>query len=420
LLSLHEIIPLSDAAPVDSQMPVSDQMSSDKSAVGISLATKIWRSFWMIAACAAALGIVFSLVRPTYPNAQIDHKPGISPEGLPEDLVQVTGPGQILVRTGTPLAKNLGVVTVEKKTVSYPLLTVTGSVAARIRPGTEPLEERWQFANADIASAYADWLKSKSDITFNESQLKSTRDLTKAQVDRFEAVASHLRAAATGGGIAGKDLRAAEADLVQAKLQGQKDVFAAETSLRMAMRQRSALERQLSQAGIEPVVFSRARDFMVLISANVPEARMSLVEQGQACSVQFYGIPENVYSAHVEEIGSVLSTERRTLRVLFDLTDEKDQLKPGMFAEVGLGTNEREALVIPANATLHIGRSDYVFKQASDGQHYEVTEVKLSESRNEHVEVLEGLKQGERIAGTEAVLLKPLAVQSLAKQFPEK
>jgi membrane fusion protein, heavy metal efflux system len=401
-------------------MPVSEHVSAGSSGVEISLRTKVWRSFWMIAACAAALGIVFSLVRPTFPNAQVDRKPTISPDRLTEDLVQVTGPRQILVRTGTPLSKNLGVVTVEKKTVAYPLLTVTGSVAARIRPGNEPLEERWQFANADIASAYADWLKTKSDIVFNESQLKSTRDLTKAQIDRFEAVASHLREAAAGGGIAGKDLRAAEADLVQSKLQGQKDVFAAETSLRVAMRQRNALERQLSQAGIEPVVFSRARDFMVLISANVPEAKMSLVKEGQACQAKFYGFPDDLYSAHVEEIGSVLSTERRTLRVLFDLTDEKDQLKPGMFAEVGLGTNEREALVVPANATLHIGRADYVFKQASDGRHYDVTEVKLSESRNEHVEVLEGLEAGDRIAGTEAVLLKPLAVQSLARQSSEK
>lgn len=123
-----------------------------------------------------------------------------------------------------------------------------------------------------------------------------------------------------------------------------------------------------------------------------------------------------MFSADVEELGSVLSTERRTMRVLFDLSDEKDQLKPGMFAEVGLGTDHREALLIPTNATLHIGRFDYVFKQDSDGQHYEVTEVQISESRNDRVEVLKGLEAGDRIAGTEAVLLKPLAIQSLAEQ----
>ena len=311
----------------------------------LSRRTKAWRSFWMLAASVAALVIIGSLVRPTDRRPQVDQKRSHSFDASAE-LVQVTGPRQILVKSGTPLAASLGVVTVEKRTVAYPLLTVTGSIVARIRPGNEPLEDRWQFASADIASAYADWLKTKPDIEFNESQLKLTRDLTQAQISRNEDIVSHLRAVVQG--IAGKELRTAEADLVQAKLQGQKDVFAAETSLRMALRHRNALERQLAQAGIEPVVLSRARDGMVLISANVPEAKMSSVKVEQACEARFYGLPGVVFSARVEELGSVLSTERRTLRVLFDLTDEQDQLKPGMFAEVGLGTDEREAFLIPS------------------------------------------------------------------------
>lgn len=219
--------------------------------------TKAGRGFWMLAASAAALAIIVLLVLPASPKEHLERKaaPAVDPSG---DLVRVTGPRQILVKPGSPLAKSLGVVTVTKETVAYPLLTVTGSVVARIRPGSEPLEERWQFASPDTASAYADWLKTKSDIEFNEGQLKSTRELTQAQIDRTEDIASHLRALGVAGGIAGKDLRAAEADLVQAKLQGRKDVFAAESALRIAQRQKSALERQLAQAGIESVVFSRA------------------------------------------------------------------------------------------------------------------------------------------------------------------
>ncbi len=375
--------------------------------------TKVWRSFWMIAAFLAALVIVFLLVRPTFPRGRGTGRRSHSFES-PTELVRVSGPREILVKSGTRLAENLGVVTVEKKKVSYPLLIATGSIVARIRPGTEPLEERWQFANVDAASAYADWLKSKSDIDFAEGQLQSTRDLTQAQVQRHEEVVARLRPLGKENSIPRKDVVAAEADLVQAKLQGQKDVFAAETALRTAQRERSALERQLAQGGIEPVVFSRARDGMVLISANVPEAKMSAVTVDQDCQVTFYGFPGEVFSAHIEELGSVLSTERRTMRVLFDLTDNKDMLKPGMFAEVGLGTNARQAVLIPANATLHIAHSDYVFRQAADGQHYELTEVQISESRGEEVEVRSGLKPGDRIAAAEAILLKPLAVQSLA------
>jgi membrane fusion protein, heavy metal efflux system len=170
--------------------------------------TKVWRSFWMIAAFLAALVIVFLLVRPTFPKSRGSERRSHSFES-PAELVRVSGPREILVKSGTRLAENLGVVTVEKKKVSYPLLTATGSVVARIRPGNEPLEERWQFANADAASAYADWLKSKSDIEFAEGQLQSTRDLTQAQVQRNEEVVARLRPLGKENSIPRKDVVAA-------------------------------------------------------------------------------------------------------------------------------------------------------------------------------------------------------------------
>ena len=111
---------------------------------------------------------------------------------------------------------------------------------------------------------------------------------------------------------------AAEADLVQAKLQGQKDVFEAESQFALgAAPAQRRWSGNLSQAGIEPVVLSRAREGMVLISANVPEAKIGLViAWARPASVNFFGLPGVSFSAHVEELGSVLSTERRTLRVL--------------------------------------------------------------------------------------------------------
>ena len=371
------------------------------------------RALWMIAAAIAAVLIIASLWRTTGAATHSTARRAQSFDPSTE-LVGVSGPRRIFVKPETPLAHNLDVISVSKESVKYPVLTVTGSVVARIRPGDEAVELRWQFASAELASTYADLLKTTADIEFNKNRLTTIRDLTAAQVSRYEGILAHLKPLGPEG-VAGKDLRMAEADLVQAKLQGQKDVFEAETALRTATREKLALERQLAQAGIETVVLSRAREGMVLLSANVPESKISLVHVGQPCEVHFFGFPGAVFSADVEELGSVLSTERRTLRVLFDLSDEKDLLKPGMFAEIGLGTSAREALLLPASAILHVGRADYVFRQTSDGVHYDVIEVRVSESRGDQVEVLSGLEPGDRVAGNETVLLKPLLLQSLAK-----
>ncbi len=374
--------------------------------------TKLWRAAWMTAATIAAVVLIFTLVRPARTNGSTASRRAHSFQST-DSLAQVTGPRQVYVRADSPLARNLELITVATKSVSYPLLAVTGSVVARVPPGSESLEARWQFASGDIATAYADWLRTNADIEFNEKQLNTTRELSDAQIERNQAVVARLKALT--GSIPVKELMAAEADLVQVRLQGQKDVFAAESLLRASRREHAALERQLAQAGIEPVALTRARDGMVLVSANVPEAKISLAKVGQTCEVRFFGLPGVVYTAHVEELGSVLSTERRTLRVLFDLNDPENTLKPGMFAEIGLGADEREATLIPTSAVVHISRTDYVFRQTSDGQHYDVVEVEVSESPGEFVEVIKGVQPGDRIAGRDAILLKPLAVRSLAE-----
>ena len=49
-----------------------------------------------------------------------------------------------------------------------------------------------------------------------------------------------------------------KADLLQAKLQGQKDEHEALTALQNAVRTLSTLERQLFQAGIDPELLVRA------------------------------------------------------------------------------------------------------------------------------------------------------------------
>lgn len=373
---------------------------------------KPWRAFWMFAASVATVAILaWILVPPRREPAT-----PVPPAGAAEDRppVSAVGSRRIAVNDTTPLARNLQRETVTAQRVSFPLLTVTGSVVARIRPGDGPIEERWQFFSAELSTTYAEWLKARADVEFARTQLEKTRELVEAQESRHATIVARLKSLA--GTVPTKDLATAEADLIQSQIQGQKDVFAAESALRVATRLASSLERQLAQGGVEPAVLARARDGMVLISANVPESKISLVVSGQSCEARFFGFPGDVYSAHVEELGSILSSERRTLRVLFDLSDDKDRLRPGMFAEVGLGTEPREAILIPTAAVIHIGRADYVLVQESGGATLEVRPVELTQARGTTIEVAAGLVAGDVIVTDGAILLKPVMIQSLSSE----
>jgi hypothetical protein len=97
-----------------------------------------------------------------------------------------------------------------------------------------------------------------------------------------------------------------------------------------------------------------------------------------------------------------------------------------MFAEVGLGTEMRSILTVPTDAVLHAGRADYMMKEESPGK-YRVVEVKVDEPRQipatspssgeslSCIPILEGLREGDRVVGAGAILLKPIMVKALAQ-----
>ena len=366
----------------------------------------------MTVATVGIVGIVVWLLTP-HQNVSAHTRRPTSVRRFSIDTVEVTGPRQITIAPDSHLAKSLTLITVAESSVTHPLMTVTGSVIARIRPGSESLDDRWQFSHADVSSAYADWLKARADVDFTQKQLTTTQDLVKAQSARLSTIVERLEELAPAGSIARKDLLEAQANLVQSQLVGQKDLYAAELALRAAQRERTTLERQMMQAGLEPQALSRAREDMVLVTANVPEAKMAIVQVGQACQARFFALPDAVFSAHVEELGSVVSTELRTLHVLFDVSDPANQLRPGMFAEVGLGTDPRTCLLVPSAAVVHIGRDDYVFAEKDDSHVFEVLEVEVGDVHGDVIEIHSGLKAGTRIVGKEAILLKPVATQAL-------
>lgn len=386
---------------------VSDSLSS---AGEVRIRVRLWRLCWMIAAMTGIGFIIWSLLRPPHPSERMAVS-STTPTPVVA-AVRAIGRNRIAISDSSPLFRQISVQTVHQEKVSIPLLRVSGSILARVRPGTERIEDRLQFSSAELSTAYADWLRTKNEITFAESQLKKTEELAVAETAYREAVVARLRTLLKTASIPEKDYKQAQAELLKAQLQGEKDVFTAQSTLRTALNSKLALERQLSQDGIEPIVLDKAVDNMVLIVANVPEIRMSLVHERQACEVEFYGFPDIVFPAHVEALSSLLTQDRRMLRVLFDLKDTKGLLRPGMFGEVSLRTDRRETLLVPADAVLHIGLQDYVLVEDQSGE-WRVTDVEVGELFHDRFEVLSGLKDGARIIANGVILLKPAIVQSL-------
>ncbi|MHB9081503.1 MAG: efflux RND transporter periplasmic adaptor subunit [Pirellulaceae bacterium] len=311
-----------------------------------------------------------------------------------------------------PLCQHLQVTTVSPVKLTSPVLAVTGMVAASLRPGHGKGTDHWQFNSPELLTAFADWQKATADILFAETQLTQIKQLADTRSKTQEEFVARMKKLVAVGTDTQKDLAQAEADLIQFQIQGRKEIHEAETAVRLAQRSEAVLARQLQQAGLDSDLLQSVTTDLDVVMADVPEGLIARVTIGQGCEARFASFPDEVFTGKIRAIASVLSKERRALRVLFDISDPQDQLRPGMFAEIGLGTDERDALLVPPEGIVHVGRSDYVLVRTESGD-WRVTEVQVGEVHAMGVEIVGGLPAGDQVVGQGAILLKPYIIQTL-------
>ena len=63
----------------------------------------------------------------------------------------------------------------------------------------------------------------------------------------------------------------------------------------------------------------------------------------------------------------MISKEKRVLNVQFVVKDPEGVIRPGMFAQVGVGTDKRQSLLMPADGVLHVDEKDYALVATGTG-----------------------------------------------------
>ena len=102
--------------------------------------------------------------------------------------------------------------------------------------------------------------------------------------------------------------------------------------------------------------------------------------------------------------GDLLDPDTRTVRVRVAIDNRDGLFKPGMFARVSFSGPTHQALLVPATALLQSGLYTRVFVEKAPFR-YESRVVSVGATIADRVEVLSGLKAGERIVVKDGVLL---------------
>jgi cobalt-zinc-cadmium efflux system membrane fusion protein len=331
--------------------------------------------------------------------------------------VAITDRGTLRMPSSGSLAEGLRRATVTPRRTSTPLIEAIGTLLA----APSSLSPRrssfgWQFATTEILSTYTDLLQANAEVAFQSRQAQSTRALHAAKVRTQTHVVERLRRLVEIGSDSARDLAAEEATLLERRIEAQREIYEVDNLLRAAQRRQEALSRQLEQIGLSSDLLRGGERRAPLVVAEIPESRIEQVTAGQTCRVRFIGFANDPKLGRIARILPTISPTQRTLRVVVVVDEPSQQsvLRPGMFANVEIGIEEREALIIAQSALVHVGRADYVL--VVSGDELLITPVSVGEARGSEIEVITGLSPGATIISDGAVLLKPLIVQAIERR----
>jgi len=335
------------------------------------------------------------------------------PAALPRAVEQV-GPRHIRVDPASSLGQKLVVGVVQRDRIATALLRVTGTVAASLRPVGPNDTDQWQFNDPAALEAFYDWRRAQVDVQFAQEQTQRMVQLNETRLESQQRIVERLRRLVDAGTDTVADLQLAEAEYLQTEIEGRQAIHEAESDLRRASQEVAVAARQLQLMGLDVEMLEQALADVDIVVAEVPEDYLARVRIGQQSEARFLGFPRQLFPGVVQRISPTLSLERRALRVLFFVDDPDDKLRPGMFADIGLGTDPRDATLVPAEAVIHVGKNDFVFARtpqdaAQDAQLWQLVPVEVGDTREGLLEVLAGVEPGTEIIVQGAILLKPLA-----------
>jgi RND family efflux transporter MFP subunit len=135
------------------------------------------------------------------------------------------------------------------------------------------------------------------------------------------------------------------------------------------------------------------------VRLKVPEKMAAWVRTGQEVSVTLEAYPGRIFTGKITRINPSVDQQTRAFEVEALIDNRENLLKPGFFVKATIPSNYVvDALFIPQDALLYVYGVYKVF--VIDGNTVKEREVKLGERSGDEVEIVEGLKQGERIAIT--------------------
>jgi RND family efflux transporter MFP subunit len=134
----------------------------------------------------------------------------------------------------------------------------------------------------------------------------------------------------------------------------------------------------------------------VWIMADVFEYEAPNIRAGETASVSLQALPGRTFRARIDYLQPQVDPMTRTLKVRLNMDNPGLMLKPDMYADVEFRENLPQRLTVPAEAVLDAGERKTVFIDRGNG-FFEPRQVRTGERDGDRIQILSGLRGGERV-----------------------
>ncbi|MBN3923258.1 efflux RND transporter periplasmic adaptor subunit [Nostoc sp. NMS4] len=357
-------------------------------------------------------------------------------ETLPSQKVEVTTPIQgakvveLLVEPGASVTKG------------QPLAVVTSPDLVTLRVESQ---DKLAQAQADLHYSEADLRLAQQNYQKYQQIADSEIAQAQSQVDFAQEKYNKDKQLADAGALPRRNALESQTQLAQAKAEltkakSRRDVIGAENQLKRAQasvqlaksninRSNTSYQTRLAQLGNLPnskglvtvtapisgkvadrevtigqtfndaggKLMTIVNDSRLFATANIYEKDLSKVRIGERIRLKVASVSDRTFSGQISRIGTVVEGETRVVPVQAEIDNSRGQLKPGMFAELEVLTDQTSSAIsaIPTSAVVDANGKKVVYVQS--GNAYQTVEVTLGQTSGDMVEVKTGLFEGDMI-----------------------
>jgi RND family efflux transporter MFP subunit len=137
----------------------------------------------------------------------------------------------------------------------------------------------------------------------------------------------------------------------------------------------------------------------VWVYANVFQTDVGHLKPGDPAAVTVDAYPGRTFKGRIDQILPQVDTMTRTVRVRLVFSNPSVLLKPGMYVNVSIAIPLGRQVVIPASGVLQAGTRQIAFIDHGQG-YLEPREIQVGQQLDDHLVVLKGLREGERIVSS--------------------